>query len=114
MKRAEHQPEQVELVLYAGVFVKLWSVADAGTLLPQHAHAFPHLTLLMRGSVRAWRGEEMIGDYRAPAVIRIPANELHTFLTLTNDVALACVHNADHIDGDEPAVSQYAHIELED
>jgi hypothetical protein len=114
MKRAEHQPEQVELVLYAGVFVKLWSVADAGTLLPQHAHEFPHLTLLMRGSVRAWRGEEMLGDYSAPAVIRIPANELHTFLTLTNDVALACVHNADHIDGDEPAVSQYAHIELED
>jgi len=114
MQRAEHQPEEAELVLYAGIFCKLWSVSDAGTLLPQHAHEFPHLTLLMRGAVRAWRGEEMLGDYRAPAVVRIPANELHTFLTLTNDVALACIHNVDHIEGDEPAVSQHATLDLED
>jgi len=114
MNRAEHQPEQVELALYAGVFVKLWSVREAGTLLPQHAHEHPHLTLIMRGAVRAWRGEEMLGDYRAPAVIRIPADTLHNFLTLTNDVALACIHNADHLDGDGPAVSQEARLELED
>jgi quercetin dioxygenase-like cupin family protein len=114
MNRAEHQPEQVELALYAGVFVKLWSVREAGTLLPQHAHEHPHLTLIMRGAVRAWRGEEMLGDYRAPAVIRIPADTLHNFLTLTNDVALACIHNADHLEGDEPAVSQEARLELED
>lgn len=114
MKRAEHQPEETEVALYAGLFVKLWSVRDAGTLLPQHAHSFSHLTLVMRGAVRAWRGEEMIGDFRAPAVIRIPADTLHNFLTLTNDVALACVHNTDHIEGDEPAVSQEAWLKLED
>ncbi len=114
MKRAEHQPEQTELALYAGVFCKVWSVRDAGTLLPQHAHEFPHLTLIMRGTVRVWRGEKMIDDYRAPAIVRIPANTLHTFLTLTDDCALACIHNADHIDGDEPAVSERAHLELED
>lgn len=114
MKRAESQPEQVELALYAGVFVKLWSVRDAGTLLPQHAHDFSHLTLIMRGVVRVWRGDEMLGDYRAPAVVRIPADTLHNFLTLTPDVALACIHNADHINGDEPAVSQEARLELED
>jgi hypothetical protein len=116
MKRAEHQPEQVDIAIYAGVFVKTWSVLDAGTLLPQHAHEYDHLTLVMRGVVRAWRGETMLGDYRAPAVIRIPAGELHNFLTLTNDVALACIHNADHVDaGGEPAVTHEGHrLELED
>lgn len=114
MKRAEHQPEETEVAIYAGIFVKTWSVRDAGTLLPQHAHEHPHITLVMRGVVRAWRGEEMIGDFHAPAVIRIPADTLHSFLTLTNDVALACVHNADHVDGDAPAVSQEARLELEE
>ena len=114
MNRAEHQPEQVEIALYAGVFVKVWSVADANTLLPQHAHEFPHLTLVMRGAVRAWRGEKMLGDFHAPAVVRVAANELHQFLTLTDDVALACIHNADHIDGDEPAISQEAHLQFEE
>jgi hypothetical protein len=104
----------VELVLYAGVFVKIWSVREAGTLMPQHAHEFDHVTLLMRGAVRVWAGENLIGDVHAPGVIRIQAHTLHTFLTLTQDVALACVHNADHIDGDEPTVSQHAHLELED
>ena len=114
MKRAEHQPEQTELVIYAGVFAKLWSVPDAGTLLPQHAHEFPHLTIIMRGAVRVWRGDEMVGDFHAPVAVKIPANTLHNFLTLTNDVAIACVHNADHIDGDEPAVAEANILELED
>jgi hypothetical protein len=113
MKRAEHQPEQVELVIFAGVFMKLWSVRDAGTLLPQHAHETGHITLVTAGAVRAWRGDEMIGDYQAPAVIRIPANTLHTFLTLENGCTLACIHNADHVEG-EPAVSLRAHLDLED
>ena len=114
MKRAEHQPEQTELAVYAGIFCKLWSVRDAGTLLPQHAHSFGHLTLIMRGAVRAWRGDDLLGDYRAPAVVKIPADTLHCFLTLTPDCALACIHNADHIDGDEPAVAQHASLDLED
>lgn len=115
MKRAEHQPEQVEVVLYAGLFMKLWSVRDAGTLLPQHAHEFPHATLLMRGSMRAWRGDELLGDFRAPAVIRIPAHVLHSFLTLTPDCALACLHNADHAEADgEPPIAEHHTLALED
>jgi hypothetical protein len=118
MKRAEHQPETISVTIYAGVFVKTWSVRDAVTLLPQHAHEYPHMTLVMRGTVRAWRGEEEsveeLGDFSAPAVIRIPANTLHTFLTLTPDCALACIHNADHIEDDEPAIAQRADLELEE
>jgi len=29
-------------------------------------------------------------------------------------VCIACIHNADHIEDDEPAVSQEAHLDLED
>jgi hypothetical protein len=47
-------------------------------------------------------------------VVQIPAGVLHTFLTLTSDCCLACIHNADHIEGDEPAVAQHAHLDLED
>jgi hypothetical protein len=42
MKRAERQPETISVSIYAGVFIKLWSVRDAGTLIPQHSHEFPH------------------------------------------------------------------------
>jgi len=114
MKRAEHQPEQVECAIYAGLFVKTWAVQDAGTLLPQHAHEFDHLTLVIRGKVRAWRDGELLGTFRAGAMIRIPANALHQFLTMEPDCMLACIHNVDHIEGDEPAVAQEHHILLED
>jgi hypothetical protein len=39
---------------------------------------------------------------------------MHTFLTLTPDCCLACIHNADHLDGDGPAIAARADLELED
>ena len=68
----------------------------------------------MQGSVRAYRADELLGDYHAPAVVQIPAGVFHSFLTLTPDCALACIHNAYHLDGSEPAVSQHAIVNLED
>jgi quercetin dioxygenase-like cupin family protein len=94
MKRAPNQPTS-QLTLYAGIYLKTWSVPDAGSLVPQHAHRWPHLTLVISGAVRVWRDGVMLGDYRAPAAIKIPALEMHTFLTLTDDVILACVHATD-------------------
>jgi hypothetical protein len=114
MKRAEGQPETISVTIYAGIYYKQYRVPDAGTLIPQHSHEFPHLTPLLQGSVRVYRADEMLGDYHAPAVVQIPAGVLHTFLTLTSDCCLACIHNADHIEGDEPAVAQHAHLDLED
>jgi|SRR5215469_202278 len=113
MKCAPHQPEG-SLVIYAGIYAKTWHVADAGTMLPQHAHTWPHLTLLMRGAIRLWRGDDLDGDYHAPATLKIPAQELHAFLTLTDNVVLACVHNADHVDGDTPEIHARHDLELED
>jgi quercetin dioxygenase-like cupin family protein len=112
MKRAEHQPQGVSLVIYAGIFAKTWHVADVGTLLPQHAHEHPHLTLVMRGAVRVWRGDELDGDYFAPATLKIPAREPHSFLTLTDNVVLACVHAVG--EADEPAIFAEHQLELEE
>ena len=113
MKRAENQPTS-ELVLYAGLFCKLWSVADAGTLLPQHAHGFPHLSLIVQGKVYCWRGDDCLGEFTAPAVIKIPAHIFHKFLTLTDNTTIACIHNADHADLEGEPVIAAEHQLVED
>jgi hypothetical protein len=117
MKRAPNQPETISLTIYAGVYYKVYRVPDADTLLPQHAHSYGHLTALLQGRVRLWREGEDDGpaEYCAPATIRIPAHIMHSFLTLTPGVVLACIHNADHLAADdEPAVAAHHHLELED
>ena len=115
MKRAEHQPETVSLTIYGGIYYRVWTVADAGTILPQHSHRYDHLTALLRGAVRVSRGNAMVGEFSAPATIRIPAGQLHSFQTLVPDCMLACIHNADHADPDgEPAIAERHELELED
>jgi len=113
MKRAENQPTS-ELVLYAGIFCKLWYVADRGTLLPQHAHGHPHISLIVQGEVRVWRDDKLIGDFSAPAAIKIEARALHKFLTLTDSVTIACLHNADHALDGEPVVAEEHQLVMED
>jgi quercetin dioxygenase-like cupin family protein len=97
MQLAKNQPT-TGLVLYAGIYCKLWSVSDRGTLLPQHVHEHSHISLIVQGEVRVWRGAECLGDFKAPAMIKIHAHEPHGFLTLTDDVTIACIHNVDHVD----------------
>lgn len=113
MKRAEHQPVG-SLCLYAGLYAKTWEIEDRGTLLPQHAHRHAHISYIVRGAVRVWQDDEQLGDFVGPCAIKIPAYALHKFLTLSDHVVILCLHNADHIDGDEPAVSQLGTLELED
>lgn len=114
MKRAVNQPVG-ELVLFAGIFCKLWTVADRYTLLPQHSHEFPHISLLVQGEVRVWRDDELVGDFSAPAGIKIDAHTLHSFLTLSDNVTIACIHNADHADPDgEPVIAAENNLVMED
>ena len=96
--------------------MKVYRVPDADTLLPQHGTGIRHLTALLQGRVRLWREGDDDGptEYCAPATIRIPAHIMHSFLTLTPGVVLACIHNADHLEADEPAVAEHHDLELED
>ena len=115
MKRAPNQPETISVSIYAGIYYKVWRVPDADTLVPQHAHSFPHLTALLQGRVRVLReGDNESGEYCAPATIRIPARVMHSFLTLTPGVVLACIHNADHLEDDEPAVAEAHNFQFEE
>jgi hypothetical protein len=116
MKRAPNQPETVSVSVYAGIYMKVYRVPDADTLIPQHSHKFPHLTALLQGRVRVWRedgDDDGPREYCAPSVIRIPAHAMHSFLTLT-PVVLACIHNADHLEADEPAVAAEHHLDFEE
>ena len=114
MKRAEHQPETISVTIYAGIYYKLWRVPDADTVIPQHAHCWDHLTALLQGAVRVWCNDELLGDFRAPDTIKIGAGDKHAFQTLVPATVLACIHNADHLDGDEPAVAAEHTLDLED
>lgn len=111
MRRLPNQPTS-DLTLYAGIFLKIWSIADAATMIPQHAHRHPHISLIVSGAVRVWCGAEMLGDYSAPAAIKIAAEQKHSFLTLTDNVVLACIHAVGEAE-DVEITAEHA-LELED
>ncbi len=108
MKRAENQPTSDQHdVLYGGYLLYACGpVPDRFTLLPQHAHAHSHISMVVQGAVRVWSGDKCLGDFTAPTVVKIEAHALHKFLTLTDDVTIACIHNADHADPEgEPSIA---------
>lgn len=114
MKRAEHQPYS-ELTLFAGIYLKTWTVQDRGTLLPQHAHTWDHISLIVSGVVRIWADEELLGDFSGPHAVKIAAGVKHSFLTLSDMVRIACIHNADHAEADgEPPIAETHNLVLED
>ena len=113
MKRAPNQPER-SLCLYAGIYALTWTVRDRGTLLPMHSHSFAHISYIVSGVVRVWRDDEQLGDFIGPCAIKIPALAMHRFQTLSDNVTILCLHNADHLEGDEPAVAESVPLDLED
>ena len=115
MKRAPNQPETISVTIYAGIYYRVYRIPDADTLIPQHGHEYGHLTALLQGRVRVSReGDDEISEHCAPATIRIPAHIMHSFLTLTPGVVLACIHNSDHLEANEPAVAEEHNLELEE
>lgn len=94
--RQRHPEETVgttDLRMADGVFAKTIALSHAGLVVPQHAHAFPHVSVLVRGKIRAWAGSKVLGDFEAPVGITIAAHVKHRFLTLTDDVIILCVHD---------------------
>ncbi len=92
------QPISTDIALYGGVFAKRHVIPKAGTYVPQHAHSYDHLSLLAAGALRAWCDGVLVGDFIAPAEIRIPANTKHTFLALADATTFYCLHNTEHFD----------------
>lgn len=114
MKRADRQPAGA-IHLYGGSFVKEMLTPDEGTLIPQHAHRYDHLSYLAAGSIRVWQDDVLQGDYLAPAAIRIPANTKHRFLTLEPWTLVLCIHAvgaAEAVDENDLITAEH-HLELE-
>ena len=75
--------------------IEVWHnhVPRAGTILPQHSHPFPHLTVMPCGAVRLELDGELIGEFAAPWSRVIPAGTKHLFTTLVDDTVIECIHN---------------------
>jgi hypothetical protein len=112
MRRAPNQPVSVEIKLTDDLFIRTATVADAGTVIPTHAHRYDHITLLAYGSMRVEADGEMLGDYTGPVGILIRARVKHTMTTLTDGVVFACVHALHGTAGVE--VEDTHELEMED
>jgi quercetin dioxygenase-like cupin family protein len=94
LRPLDKQPEQVEIHSTDGLYVRQIAVELAGTTLPQHSHVWDHLTMVARGSVHVWAGDDPVGKrYNAPTGIMIKAGVKHTFMTLDDDTVMYCIHN---------------------
>jgi len=111
MKRAEHQPE-TSIVIYGGVFCKMHRVQDAGTVLPQHAHRYDHQSIIATGAATVWAGDECLGLFVGPTVVKIAANTMHTFRTIDDWTTIICVHAVGEAE-DVEITAEHA-LELED
>lgn len=89
----EVQLDYIEFAEVDDIWVRAYSVAKAKTIVAQHVHTHDHMTLVSRGTVEAWQDGESIGEYKAPAIIKISAGKKHAFVAVTDDVVLCCLHN---------------------
>lgn len=87
------QPPIVEFHTADGLFIKQMFIAKAGTLIPQHSHAWDHTSMLATGSVRLWADGVRVGDFQAPTGILIKAGVKHLFQSLEDGTTVYCIHN---------------------
>jgi hypothetical protein len=111
-RKLDEQPVTTEIKLTDDLFVKTAIVQHAGTVIPTHAHAYDHVTLLAVGRMRVWADEELLGEFTGPVGILIRAKVKHRMLTLTDGVVFACIH-ALHGTSDVEIHEEH-HIEFED
>ncbi len=86
------------------IWIRYYSLPKAGTVAPQHAHEHDHITLICSGTIVAFKDDEQLGKFEAPAIIIIPAKSKHAFVALTDNVTLACLHNLRGTELEEPKI----------
>lgn len=106
----DEQPLQTDIRLCEGLFVK-HTVFAKGSYIPQHSHAWEHLSVIATGAVRAWADDELLGDFHAPAGIVIKARTKHLFLALEPLTTVLCVHRVDETG--EPGIVAEHQIAME-
>ena len=93
-RKLAEQPIETNISICEGLFVKHAIFAE-GTFIPQHSHAFEHLSVIATGAVRVWKDGVLLGDYIAPAGVVIEARAKHLFLALAPWTTVLCVHRVD-------------------
>jgi quercetin dioxygenase-like cupin family protein len=99
--------DYVEFVEVDDIWVRAYTIPKSKTVLSQHVHTHPHVTLISHGSVEAWQDGESMGRFDAPAVITIPAGKKHAFMALTDNVALCCLHNLRGTGLESPEIKEF-------
>jgi quercetin dioxygenase-like cupin family protein len=89
----EDQAVIVDTQTADGIFIKQITVPKKDSWAPQHAHVWDHSTLLTSGSMFVWKDGVLDRQYKAPAVIFIPAGVKHLFRTLEDNTVFFCIHN---------------------
>jgi hypothetical protein len=97
-------PSYVEFAEVDDIWVRAYTVEKAKSVISQHVHLHDHITLISSGSVEAWQDGEILGEFHAPAVIKIPAGKKHAFTALTDNVVLCCLHNLRGTDLESPQI----------
>jgi quercetin dioxygenase-like cupin family protein len=87
------EPYGIEVHEADGLFLKQMFIPKRDTTIPQHAHAYDHLSMLVKGSVGVWKNGVFDQCYKAPKGILIKAGIKHLFLSLTDDTEIWCVHS---------------------
>lgn len=73
-----------------GSFVKEMDIAKSGTIIPQHAHSYEHISYVAKGAVE-FEGKR----YDAPHAIVVPAFKKHTFTALMDETLVLCIHSCE-------------------
>lgn len=87
------QPHGVEIKMADGIFVKQMILDAAGTVVPQHSHTYEHLSMLALGRILVWKDGIFFGEFSAPTGIPIAAHAKHTFVSISDQVIIYCIHN---------------------
>jgi hypothetical protein len=102
----EIESEYVQFAEVDDIWVRAYSIAKAKSVIAQHVHVHDHMTLVSRGAVEAWQDGQLLGEFKAPAIIKIPAGRKHAFTALTDDVVLCCLHNLRGTDLESPEIKE--------
>ncbi len=86
--------DESDFMIADDVFVKHIPIPVAGSIVPQHAHRYDHITFLATGALYAWADGKPLGRYNAPAPIFIAAGVKHTFQTVEDHTVILCIHSA--------------------
>jgi quercetin dioxygenase-like cupin family protein len=81
----------VQISCVSNLFVRMMHFAAAGDMELGHAHAFDHMTLLAKGSMRVTINGQST-EFTAPQVIFIKAELQHELMALSPDTVAYCIH----------------------